>query len=156
MTHGAQIGCFATGCSTAAGWAKVATATHGKMHQHLLPALPGHFRPFLNSYICFILRSYERLLAATQSGRIGSRTFWSVKLSFLDLYEYKKGDAPVFTVQTEGKKYSANKDTLKKQKNWQRLFFSPEKLAEKVCKSGQQDYATKCQWHTSAIYVFKK
>ena len=33
--------------------------------------------------------------------------------------------------------------TSNKQKNWQRLFVSPEKLAEKVSKSRRQDFVTK-------------
>ena len=33
--------------------------------------------------------------------------------------------------------------TSKKQNNWWRLFVIPEKLAEKVRKSRQQDFATK-------------
>ena len=38
---------------------------------------------------------------------------------------------------------SRRNHTTKKQKNWQRLFLSPEKLAEKVHKSRRQNYATK-------------
>ena len=68
MTHGAQIGCFAAGCSSRLG----KSCNRDTWQDAPTPARSSWtFPAVLNSYICIILRSYERWLAATQSGRKG-------------------------------------------------------------------------------------